>query len=96
MRVEYSKRAVADLRKIAQDSVPFGEAVAAALEQRLHDVIATIGAHPEAAPRLLERPAIRVIPLVRYPYKIFYRVAGERVRVLHIRHTGRRPWSQYR
>jgi toxin ParE1/3/4 len=96
MKVEYSRRAVADLRKIAQESASFGEVVVSALEQRLRDMMATISAHPEAAPRLLDRPQIRVMPLVRYPYKIFYRVVGDGVRILHIRHTGRRPWSQYR
>lgn len=34
MKLEYSMRAVEDLRRIAEDSRPFGEAVSAALEHR--------------------------------------------------------------
>jgi hypothetical protein len=32
--------------------------------------------------------------LVRYPFKMFYRIAGDAIRILHIRHTARRPWDQ--
>jgi toxin ParE1/3/4 len=35
---------------------------------------------------------IRVIFVVRYPCKIFYRVRDE-VEILHIRHTSRRTWT---
>jgi len=93
MKVEYTKRAVADLQKAAADSRPgFGETVAAALEYRIREVIAHIAEHPDAAPRVIQRPGMRVFPLIRYPYKIFYRVLADRVRILHVRHTARRPW----
>jgi len=36
-----------------------------------------------------ERPDVRVVPLVRYPYRIFYRVADEAVEILHIHHASR-------
>jgi plasmid stabilization system protein ParE len=35
---------------------------------------------------------VRVVLLIRYPYKIFYRILQDRIRILHIRHTSRRPW----
>jgi hypothetical protein len=35
MKVEYAKRAVADLQKISADSLVFGEAVATAVEARI-------------------------------------------------------------
>ena len=96
MKVEYSARAVADLRKLSADSLAFGEAVAAAVETRLHRIIAHIETHPEAAQRVAERPGVHVVPLVRYPYKIFYRVLSDRVLILHIRHSSRRPWTRDR
>jgi plasmid stabilization system protein ParE len=43
-----------------------------------------------------QRPGVRVVPLIRYPYKIFYRIADDTVRILHIRHTSRRPWENER
>jgi plasmid stabilization system protein ParE len=33
----------------------------------------------------------RGAPLSRYPYKIFYRVTGDTVEILHIRHAARQP-----
>lgn len=96
MKVEYSNRAVADLRKASGDSLVFGNAVAIALETRIRRIIARIAEHPEAAQRIIEREGVHVVPLIRYPYKIFYRVLEDRVRILHIRHTSRRPWTRDR
>jgi plasmid stabilization system protein ParE len=67
MKVEYSKRATSDLRKVAEDSRTFGQAVAASVEARIREIIARIAAHPEAAALVVERPGMRVVPLVRYP-----------------------------
>ena len=92
MKVEYSVRAVADLYKASAESLAYGEAVAAALEARVRQVIVRIAEHPEAAQRVAERPGVHVVPLIRYLFKIFYRVLEGRVRILHIRHTAREPW----
>ena len=97
MVVEYTRRAVADLQKVAADSAAFGSDVSIALEARIRDVVARIAKNPEIGARLAERPGIRVVSLVRYPFKIFYRVLDDRgVRILHVRHTARRPWKPAR
>jgi toxin ParE1/3/4 len=44
--------------------------------------------------RASHREGVRVAPLGRYPYKIFYRVAGDTVEILHIHHAARQPWDQ--
>jgi plasmid stabilization system protein ParE len=31
------------------------------------------------------------LPVLRYPYLIYYRVAEDELLILHIRHTSRRP-----
>jgi len=94
MKVEYSNRAVADLRKISADSRrAFGDRVAEALEARIRAVVEHISRQPWIAPEVVQRPGLHVAPLVRYPFKIFYRVFEDRVRIQHIRHTSRRPWT---
>jgi toxin ParE1/3/4 len=94
MKVEYSRRAVTDLRKISADSRRmFGAGVAEALEGRIRAVVDHISREPLSAPQVEQRPGLHVVPLVRYPFKVFYRVLDDRVRVLHIRHTARRPWQ---
>lgn len=44
---------------------------------------------PESAREVEGRASVRVIPLIRYPYRIFYRVNGERVEILHVHYAGR-------
>ena len=97
MKVEYSNRALADLRKLSAGSqATFGHRVAAALETRIRAIVEQIRQAPESAPRVEQRPGVRIVPLIRYPYKIFYRTLDDTVRILHVRHTSRRPWENER
>ena len=96
MRVEYSRRATADLRKPSADSRVFGDAVAAAVAKRIREIVAHLADHPDAFAQVVERPGMRVVALGRYPHKILYRVLEDRIRILHIRHTSRRPWTKER
>jgi toxin ParE1/3/4 len=73
MKVEYAPRAAGDLARIGRRSRrKFGIAVAAALETYIRATVARIAVLPESGERLRERPEVRVVPLVRYPFKIFY------------------------
>jgi toxin ParE1/3/4 len=94
MRLEFSNRAVADLRQIsAKSKTVFGDVVALELEARIGAAIERIAEHPTAAARIEGQEGMWMVPLVRYPFKIFYRVHDDTVRILHIRHTSRRPWT---
>ena len=92
MKIEYSKSALQDLRNVAADAASYGAEVTEAVDERLRYLINHIRREPDGAPRIEERPGVRVIPLIKYPYKIFYRTTENAVRVLRIRHTSRRPW----
>jgi toxin ParE1/3/4 len=64
------------------------------VQARIRIVLTRISYWPDSAREISERPGVRVVPLVRYPYKIFYRVVDETVEILHIYHTSRRePWG---
>jgi plasmid stabilization system protein ParE len=94
MKVEYSKRAVSDLRKIADyhrrsDNPVIGERIEAGIKR----TVGRIARAPESGRAVVQRPSVRVVPLLRYRYLIFYRVTGDTLRILHIRHTARRPWA---
>jgi toxin ParE1/3/4 len=94
MRVEYSKRAIADLREIAAYYARSGSpAVAERIAARIQEVVAQISGSPLSGRSVVQRPGVRVVLLVNYRYKIFYRVAGETIRIIHIRHTSRRPYD---
>ena len=95
MNVEYTRRAIVDLRKIAAASrQAFGDRLATALEIRIRTAVAHISSQPFAAPAVEQRRGIRAFLLGRYPFKIFYRVFEDHVLILHIRHTARRPWQE--
>jgi toxin ParE1/3/4 len=94
MRVEFSKRAISDLRQIAayyaRSGAPaIGERIAA----RIQEVIARIATSPMSGRPVVQRPGVRVVLLLSYRYKIFYTVMGDTIRIVHIRHTSRRPYE---
>jgi toxin ParE1/3/4 len=94
MRVEYSKRAIADLRRIVTYYARSGNpAVADRIGARIEEVVAQIARSPLSGRYVVQRPGVRVALLVSYRYKIFYRVAGDTIRIIHIRHTSRRPYD---
>lgn len=95
MKVVYTDEALQDLDAILAYLAQNYPTLANALERRLRLVMLRIGAWPQSAQEVAERPGVRVVPLVRYPYKIFYRVTTEAVEILHIRHVARRqPWDE--
>jgi toxin ParE1/3/4 len=93
MKIEYSKRAISDLHHIADyyaDSGEpvVGERIAAAMRER----VSRIAEAPLLGRPVIQRPGVRLILVVRYRYKIFYRVVASTIRIIHIRHMARRPW----
>src|SRR5438105_3079705 len=92
MKLVYSRRAIADLDGIASFySSKASPLIAQSIERRFVDVIERIRRAPESAPRVAQRSQVRVVSVVRYPFRIFYRVRDDTIEILHIRHTSRRP-----
>lgn len=89
MRVVLSDEALRDLDAILTYTEANHPTALAALERRLHTSLRRIGAWPEIAQTVDGRPGLRMVPLVRYPFSIFYRVAHNQVEILHIHHTAR-------
>ncbi len=95
MKLVYSRRAMTDLDSIAAYyTANASPVIASAIGQRLEDVIDRICRIPHAAPRVSQRSQVRVVAVVRYPFRIFYRVREDTIDVLHVRHTSRRPVSR--
>ena len=59
------------------------------LERRLRATIDRISRWPESAREVEGRPEVRVVPLIRYPYRLFYRVAADHIEILHFHHAAR-------
>ena len=94
MKAVYTTAALRDLAEIADWLDAHYPAIAQDVERRIHAVIAHIERWPESARRSAKRPHVRVTPVGRYPYKIFYRIMADTVEILHVHHTARRPWDE--
>lgn len=92
MTLRYSRRALADLKRIsAYYALAASPVIADAVGQRLTEVIDRICQMPHSAPRLSQRSIVRAVSVVRYPFRIFYRVQVDSIEIIHIRHTSQRP-----
>jgi plasmid stabilization system protein ParE len=97
MKLVYTDEALRDLDEILTFIASRYPTVSAAFERRLAVVLRRVGSWPESAQEIEQRPSVRVVPLIRYPYKVFYRVADEAVEILHIHHAARQdPWDDPR
>ena len=95
MRVVYTDPALADLEEITAWLKEHYPGLGRAVERRLGIVVDHIARWPESMRRSKRRPDVRVAPLGRYPYKIFYRVSNDIIEILHIHHTAREPWDEH-
>jgi toxin ParE1/3/4 len=95
MRIRYTLRARADLEVICADLNERGPAAARTVLAEIEGSIGRLARFPLLA-RLTDEPGVRELTLVRYPYKVYYEIAGEEVRILHIRDARRRPWADGR
>jgi plasmid stabilization system protein ParE len=91
MKVIYTDEALNDLTAIADWLSLHYPTVAPHVERRIRHVVAHIARWPSSARRASGRTDVRVVPLGRYPYKIFYRATSEAVEILHVHHAAREP-----
>jgi plasmid stabilization system protein ParE len=95
MRVVFTDEALRDLDEILSFIAVNHPTISSSFQQRLRTVLRRIGTWPKSAEEVKQRPGVRVVPLVRYPYKIFYQTTSNVVEVLHLHHAARQPpWSE--
>lgn len=93
MKVRWTRAALADLDQILANAAVRYPAHSADIDARLRAVVTRIGEWPDSARRSLGRPGVRVVPLVRYPFRVFYRTTADAVEILHVHHVAREPWD---
>jgi toxin ParE1/3/4 len=94
MRVVYTDEALENLDEILAYIASNYPTVYEAFQNRLQSVVKRISAWPDSAQEVAERPGVRVVPLIRYPYKVFYRNTGGVIEILYIHHAARDPLSE--
>ena len=90
MKVVYTDEALHDLDDILKYIAANFPAAYQGFASRLQAVERRIGQLPQSARPVTGRPGVRVVPLLRYPYKVFYRVTSDAVEILHVHHSARR------
>jgi toxin ParE1/3/4 len=95
MRVVLSRFALAELDEILAYIAKRSLLGARNVEVRFRHAFELIARHPYGAERLEQVPEVRRLPLVRYPYSIYYETGSDQVTVLRILHDARRePWRE--
>jgi toxin ParE1/3/4 len=89
MRVRFTAPARADLDVIYNHIGKDNPAAASRVITRLIERARSLSENPYEG-RETDEPGVRVIVLPRLRYFLFYRVHGDEVHVVHIRHTSRR------
>ncbi len=90
MNVVYAQRAMRDLQNIAAYLAERSPANATKVIGAIKSAIDALSFFPKIG-RVVDDAGHRRLPVFRYPYFVFYRIAGEDLFILHIRHTSRRP-----
>lgn len=92
MRVRYSPRALSQIEEIHRAIAQHNTRAAGQVVARVRELCEKLGEFPGIGSQT-DRTDIRVLPVVRYPYLIFYTiiVANHEVRILRVRHGRRRP-----
>jgi toxin ParE1/3/4 len=97
MKVIYTDEALRDLDEVLTFIGLNYPTVSASFQERLRAIERRIGRWPESAQEVEQRPGVRVVPFIQYPYKIFYHVTKEAVEILHVHHAARQEsWEEER
>ena len=92
MRVRYTPEAFADRERIFEYLRERSPSGARNVMASIRDAVKLLQDQPYSGYKT-DDPDVRVKFIVRYPYKIFYRLRDDVVEIAHIRHTSRRPWQ---
>ena len=91
MKIVFSPSAEVDLAEIVEYLTAEYPALVDSVRRRIEITLKNLAAWPEIHRTVTQRSSVRVVPLVRYPYRIFYRVTPDTIEIVRIYHTSRRP-----
>ncbi len=91
MRVRYTLRAFADREEIFGYLDHRNPRAAREVKAFIKQRVASLAAAPRRSP-LIKTLGVHAHWLGRYPYIVYYRIVGDEVQIIHIRHIAREPW----
>lgn len=88
MKVRFTATAFAELNQVFEHIARENPRAAVAVLERIGQLVGRISEFPHMA-YATDEPGVRVIPVGRFPYLIFYTVGSGDVVILHVRHAAR-------
>lgn len=88
MRLRLSKRARNDIKEIRAYLLPRSKVGAESVRASIVGTLDLLAQFPKSG-RETDIPGIRVLPVVRYPYVIYYTILPRQIVIAHIRHATR-------
>jgi plasmid stabilization system protein ParE len=93
MRVRYTETAQRELDDILAYIADRNFSAVSKLARRVEILLGRLAEFPYMA-QVTEAGGVRRLPLVQFPYVIFYIVHEDEIVILHVRHSARRPlWT---
>jgi plasmid stabilization system protein ParE len=93
MKVWFTPRARSDLEAIIEYLSGQNLQAARNIKRTLDATVSVIGHFPKSG-RLVGEGGVRVLPVGRYPYLVYWAVEAGDVWIVHIRDGRRKPWRQ--
>ena len=90
MKVLWKRRALRDLDEIHAYILQRSKQGAESVVRRIESTVELIGDYPGYGRKLKTRANFRVLPVGKYPYRVYYAVEADAVVIVHVRHTSRR------
>ena len=94
MKVRYTLRALGDLEAIYTYIDARNPNAARAVKRAMQVTAERLAEFPYMGVETDRSPEFRGIRVGRYPYRLYYRIRGEEVWIVHIRDMRRRPWTR--
>jgi toxin ParE1/3/4 len=92
MKVRWSETALIEIEDIFSYIHENNRSAATAVVNRIEGLTSLLGEFPLIG-HLTDETGVRMLPVVRYPYLIFYAIdhSAHEVVILHVRHAARQP-----
>jgi toxin ParE1/3/4 len=93
MKIRHTRRALLDQESIfdyLDERSPKG---ALNVQRAIVRAIRSLAEFPRLG-RLTDATEVRELNVPRYPYKVYYRIDGDEIWIVHIRDARRRPWLE--
>ena len=93
MRVRYTPRSRRDLEAIYAYIDEQSPGAARSVKRAIQHAVEILAEFPHIGTVIDRSPEFRGVRAGRYPYRVYYRIRGDELWIVHIRDMRRQPWD---